>query len=316
LFRGEEYLMELLSFDVSKDELMVFDGIRSCALENKGAALRAELARHPGWAVAMEPTSTYHMELAVLAYSQGRAVYLVNPRDLKHYRESLSFRAKTDRIDAEVMHQYVRKHPEKLHPWAPLPPELVKLKDALRRWFQASQIVARMAQVWAKADTNVTEALDALDRLRQAAQEEAIATAKLIDAACYARNLSAPGVGPYSACALTFLLRSRPFKKADSLNAFVGIDLRVSDSGKKKGPRFITKRGDPMLRHAITCAGRGLLNSVYGRDVNLQLKAQNRAYAERIVMAGRKVLRTVFALDQSKTSFDRQKFAWKVDTKT
>jgi len=197
------------------------------------------------------------------------------------------------------------------------PLELKRLKDALRKWFHASQMRSKLVQVFRNSqEPELQEALHALENLGAAAEKEAIARAKLVDADCYKRNVSAAGVGPYSGCALTFLLCSKEFKDADSIRAFVGLDLRVEDSGKKKGKRFITKRGDRILRHAVTCAARGLLNSKLGKPMNEELKAKGRKHAERLVIASRKILRTAFALDKQKTTFDPQKFKWGLDTKT
>ncbi|URL60045.1 transposase [Luteibacter flocculans] len=37
------------------------------------------------------------------------AIYLLNPRDVRHYAESLRRRAKTDRVDAQVIARYLER---------------------------------------------------------------------------------------------------------------------------------------------------------------------------------------------------------------
>ena len=309
--------MNVLAVDVSKDELVCFDSQQIVAIPNKAKAIHALLAKYPGWAIVLEPTSTYHLELAERAHRQGRTVYLVNPRDLKHFRESRSFRAKTDALDAQYLHEYVQAHWAKMRPWVPMKVELRKLKDAIRRWFHLSQMRSKFAQVWhGQSGEDVDCVLDALEKLMEATEKEAVQLAKAVDAECYNRVLSAPGPGPFSACCFTFLLQAKPFESADAIRAFVGLDLRVEDSGKKRGLRFITKRGDRILRYAATCAAKGLLNSRYGKNVNEQLKAIGRKHPERLVIAARKVIRTLFALEQNKTTFNPEKFTWRVDAKT
>lgn len=309
--------MKVLGVDVGQSELMVFDSERCFAVPNKPAQIASLLSRYPGWAIILEPTSTYHMQLAERAHGDGRTVYLVNPRDMKHYRESRSFRAKTDRLDAEYLHEYAVAHSGKLRPWEPLSPELRQLKSAIRRWFHLSKVKTKLAQVWeGPSGPELEKLLSALDELLKAVEKEAIQMAKAVDEECFKRTLKAPGVGPFSACGLTFILQSRQFESADAIRAFVGLDLHVEDSGKRKGKRYVTKRGDRILRYCLTCAGRGLLNSRYGRDVNKQLKAKGRHTPERLVIASRKVIRTVFALHQQKTQFEPSKFMWRLDTKT
>lgn len=309
--------MKLLAIDVAKAELVNFDGVQVTDAVNRLKEIRALLQKHPGACIALEPTSTYHMQVADLAYEQGRTVYLVNPRDLKHYRESRSFRAKNDRIDAEVLYSYVTKHSEELRPWKPLSQDLRKLKEAITHWFHAVQMRSRLAQIWeGHSPPQAANAIRELEELARVCQEEAIALAQLVDAEGYKRNLSAAGVGPLCACCFTFLFNSKEFESPDAVRAFVGLDLKVADSGNKRGKRILTKRGDRILRYAITCAGRGLLNSRLGKKVNEQLKQQGRKMPERLVIAARKVIRTVYQLNKLQTQFDPNKFSWRLDTKT
>lgn len=309
--------MKLLAIDVAKAELVNFDGVQVTATANRLKEIRGLLQKHPDACIALEPTSTYHMQVADLAYQQGRTVYLVNPRDLKHYRESRSFRAKNDRIDAEVLYSYVTKHCEELRPWKPLSQDLRKLKEAITHWFHAVQMRSRLAQIWEGGSASqAANAIQELDELAKTCQKEAIALAQTVDAEGYKRNLGAAGVGPLSACCFTFLFNSKEFESPDAIRAFVGLDLKVADSGKKRGKRILTKRGDRILRYAITCAGRGLLNSRLGKKVNEQLIQQGRKMPERLVIAARKVIRTVYLLNKLKTAFDPNKFLWNLDTKT
>lgn len=285
------------------------------SIQNQIKQIDALLDRNPGVAIALEPTSTYHMLVAERAFKRGHTVYLVNPRDLKHFRESHSFRAKTDKIDAWYIGEYVRVYATKLRPWAPMKSELRKLKSAIRQWFHASHMRTKLAQVFeGLSSPEIEQAVAALEELSKASEKRAIECAKIVDAECYARMKSAAGVGKLSACAFTFLYRSKQFETPDAVRAFVGLDLRVSDSGKSRGKRFLTKRGDRIIRYAVTCAGRGLLNSKLGSKANEDLKARGRAFDERMVIASRKVIRTTFALDKQKTRFDPKKFMWRVDT--
>ena len=176
---------------------------------------------------------------------------------------------------------------------------------------------SRLAQIWeGDSAPQAANAIREMEELAITWQKEAIALAQLVDAEGYKRNLGSAGVGPLSACCFTFLFNSKEFESPDAIRAFVGLDLKVADSRTKRGKRILTKRGDRILRYAITCAGRGLLNSRLGKEVNEQLIQQGRKMPERLVIAARKVIRTVYQLNKLQKPFDPNKFSWRLDTKT
>ena len=310
--------MNVLAADVSKDQLCGFDGKKAFQIDNADKQIDELLKRYPkDWVVIMEPTSIYHMQLAERAHRAGHTVYLVNPRVMAKFREARSYRAKTDPIDAECLYEFGLHYSYKLRPWSPLPAELERLRQALKRYHKVTQARVKIAQTMqgyscSELDKVFLELGVLLDKLMQ----DAIRAAKEVNEGFYTRLLQCTGFGPYSTCAFAFLLQSREFETTDAVRAFIGMDLRVRDSGKKKGKRCLTKCGDSMLRHAATCAGRGLLNSKLGRDVNLELKARNREHPERMIIAARKQIRTAWWILKSGGSFDPRKFTWKLDTKT
>ena len=310
--------MKVLAADVSKHELVVFDGQKRATYLNSSAEVKDLLKRYDAdWAVVMEPTSTYHMELAERAHHAGHKVHLVNPRVMAKFREARSYRAKTDEKDAECLHEFAVHFGKKLRVWMPLPEDLERLRRALKRHHKLTQARVKIAQTMeGYRCPELEKVMEGMSILVEKLQEDAICAAKAVDEDYYLRLLDAPGFGTYSACTFTFLLRSREFESPDAVRAFIGMDLRVRDSGKKRGKRCITKCGDGMLRHASTCAGRGLLNSHYGRHINAELKARGREHPERLIIAARKQIRTAFALSNTKERFDKDKFTWTLDKKT
>jgi transposase len=44
--------------------------------------------------LAVEPTSTYHLELAAAAYAAGHTVHLIDPWRLSHYRQGVGQRSR------------------------------------------------------------------------------------------------------------------------------------------------------------------------------------------------------------------------------
>lgn len=310
--------MKVLAADVSKNELVVFDGEQIAAYLNSPVEINDLLKRYgKHWAVVMEPTSTYHMELAERAHRAGKTVYLVNPRVMSKFREARSYRAKTDKKDAECLHEFAVHFCHQLRVWEPLPKDVERLRRALKRHHKVTQARVKIAQTMEGYKCPELErVLDELGKLAEKLQEDAISAVKAVDEDYYLRLLEAPGFGTYTACAFTFIHKSRDFESPDAVRAFIGMDLHVRDSGKKRGMRCITKCGDGMLRHASTCAGRGLLNSKYGRDINIELKARGRENPERLVIAARKQIRVAFHMYKTKQRFDGEKFTWTLDNKT
>jgi len=66
--------------------------------------------------------------------------------------------------------------------------------------------------------------------------------------------IQVPGFGPLTTAYLIALLASGTFVRSDSFVAFIGLDLRVRESGKLIGKRKLSKRGDPEARRLLYLA--------------------------------------------------------------
>ena len=64
--------------------------------------------------IAIEPTSTYHLCLIDQAHALDYTVYLVNPRQLVHYREAVNLRHKSDPDDAWLLARYLENEAKQL----------------------------------------------------------------------------------------------------------------------------------------------------------------------------------------------------------
>src|SRR5262249_57037680 len=71
--------------------------------------------------LAVEATGACHRTLVERATRLNRTIFVLNPRDVRHYAESLRRRAKTDRVDAQVIARYVALEQEHLRPYAEPP---------------------------------------------------------------------------------------------------------------------------------------------------------------------------------------------------
>jgi len=91
------------------------DGVTVVA--NARAALRGWARRLPaGSLIGVEATGVYHREVVAAVQAAGHTVYLLNPRDVRHYAHAVGRRAKTDRVDAQLIARYVAQEHAALRP--------------------------------------------------------------------------------------------------------------------------------------------------------------------------------------------------------
>ncbi|NHC50345.1 MULTISPECIES: transposase, partial [unclassified Pseudomonas] len=94
----------IVGVDVAKNELVIYHAEVDLleTIPNTKAAIKKWLkALSCKVAIAIEATNIYHLEFADLAHEAGCVVYMVGGYELKHYRESVKIRAKTDALDAK-----------------------------------------------------------------------------------------------------------------------------------------------------------------------------------------------------------------------
>jgi transposase len=299
--------MHVLAVDVAKKDLVVFDGLHVETIPNTPASIQKLLKSHPGHRVVAEPTSSYHLDLIYAAHEQGHLVHLVNPKEMRNYKDSRSFRAKTDPLDARYLYEFATRHEGELRVWEPAQPHVRALRDLLGKRQIAVKSLMQLRQSCSET-FGFEHAEAALSRMIQGLDQSLADLAEKDEN--YRRMQTIPGVGPVSAIALTYIFAAHSFHSVDALVAFLGLDLRVCDSGKHRGRRRLSKRGDPLLRQILSCAGWSLLRTKLAKDKALLLKVQNRHHAERMVIGARKVLKTAFALNERKIDFDLEKWHW------
>jgi transposase len=106
--------------DVGKDEIVMActEGrFSQRKVHNQRAALVAFLKELPASSrIGVEATGSYHELLSELAHKMGFVVYVLNPKDTRHYAKAMGLRAKTDRVDAQLIARLIDREHEKLHP--------------------------------------------------------------------------------------------------------------------------------------------------------------------------------------------------------
>ena len=122
--------------DVAKDEIVVACSEGSFPvrkIENKRAAVTAFLRDlSAGSRIGLESTGIFHELLAEVAHKLGFIVFVLNPKDVRHYAKGVGLRGKTDRVDAELIARMIAHEYTKLHVWIPPTPEQREMSRLLR----------------------------------------------------------------------------------------------------------------------------------------------------------------------------------------
>lgn len=299
-----------IGIDVAKDELVVAcDQVESVVtIANNTETINDWLATLPsGSFLAVEATNTYHLNLIHQAHACGHTVYLVDGFRLKNYRSSVNQRAKTDKTDAQLLLRFLRHEHEDLNPWEPPQGAYYGLQGLMRR--RATLVKARsqlrqsLAGIAELQDTwnALLKHLDAVERQIKAVIQRAIREAGWHEQQQTIKGLE--GFGEVVSTGVTTAYHRGQFRSSDAFIAFIGLDVKVSDSGKTSGKRKLTKKGDPELRRllhmaAMTARRTSTWSAFYQRQLE-----RGRATTEALVILARKLARIAFSLLKNGTTY-------------
>ena len=139
--------------------------------------------------------------------------------------------------------------------WAPKTPgeqrfwHLLERRAALvRARTQRKQSLTDLGSVQSDVDALSAQCDQTVVKMGRALKSEA----KALGWATEVRRCQAiPGVGPLTALAMVAAYHRGQFRGADAFIAFMGMDVRIRDSGKFRGRRKPTKKGDSELRRLL-----------------------------------------------------------------
>lgn len=300
-----------IGVDVARDKLDVADSAgRQLCLANQKRSIGAWLKTLPaGAAIAMESTGSYHQLLATMARDASLRVFVLNPKRIWHYARSEGRRGKTDRIDAQVIRDYLRDHIDRLHPWCPGTPLQAQIEELHRRRQQLEKhltgIRMSMSSV-AGLRAEVRAAQNGLNALLQAID---LRVQLLIDtdeqmARKGALLKTIPGIGTQGAATYTSLFSRLPFARSDSVVAYAGVDVRSCDSGSKRGKRRLSKQGPSFLRKQVWLSGFSASHSKLFKPLYQALRTRGFAPTEAFMILGRRILRIAWAVWRTDRPFD------------
>jgi transposase len=302
--------------DVGKDEIVVACAEESFAprkIRNQRAALLAFLKDLPaGSRIGMESTGIYHELLAELAHQRGFVVYVLNPKDTRHYAKAMGLRGKTDRVDAELIARLIAHEHAKLHAWIPPTAEQRQIDRLIKRRAKVSCIRAALTKSFKDVNEFAAELKALQERLDQLLARIDAKVKTLIEASGerkqdYARLRKIAGVGPIVGSSVLNTLERVPFKSADAFVAFTGLDPRPDESGHHHGRRRLSKRGPSELRRLLYLAAMAAAKTKIWKPLYQHYRARGLSTTAALVILARRIARTAWSIYTHKTAFDPQR---------
>jgi transposase len=263
---------------------------------------------------AMEATGTYGETLATVLVDAGHVVSVVNPAAVTAFAASQLRRTKTDRVDADVLLDFVVAHQPPA--WTPWPADVRALQGLVRRIDAVQDMLTqernRLAAggLIAAVVTSLTRHIATLEA--ELADLEAQVRAHLDQhpGLRAQRDLlvTIPGIGVATAARLLAECRSiTAFGSARAYAAFSGLVPRDRQSGTLVGRARLAKVGSARLRRALyfpaltACRHNPVL-----RAFRAKLLAAGKHKMVIVAAVMRKLLHTVYGVLKSEKPFDAE----------
>ncbi len=307
-----------IGVDVGKDSIAVAcaeESFASRMIANRRSELKAWLKGLPaGSRIGMESTGSYHELLAELAHQRGFVVYVLNPKDTRHYAMAMGLRGKTDRVDAKLIARLIAREHEKLHRWIMPTPEQRQIDRMIKRRAKVSTVRATLTQSFKGMSGFAPEIRALRQRLNQLIAGIDAKTKALIEAdgqrkSHYARLRKITGVGAVLGASLVNTLERGPAKSGDAFVAFTGLDPRPDDSGHHIGRRRLSKRGPSELRRLLYLGAMSAAKTKIWKPVYEHYRAKGLSTTAVLVILARRIARTAWSIYAHKTDFDPQRCA-------
>jgi transposase len=270
-------------------------------------------ARISSVSACLEPTSTYHLDLATRLYHEGHTVFVANPWSVKQFAKATFTRGKTDGVDACVLAEYACAKVCR-HPWAPPAPELAELTALHRRRAELvdrtvalvnQRGTARYAALRESLSQEIAFVHDAILQIDAAIREHIAAYPELREQ--WKLLQSIPGIGPVTATALLAEMGDwRRFDNADQLAAYAGLTPRPYESGSSvRGATPLCPLGSHRLRRALYMSAVTVMrNEALFPAFIARLRRQGRKPKVILAALMRRMMRLVYGVLKSEAPYD------------
>ncbi len=299
--------------DVAKDTVMVASADQRWPVQqirNQRRPLRTWLKTLPaGSRLGLESTGSYHELLADLAHTHGHIVYLLNPRETRHYAQALGARVKTDRVDATLLARMIAQEHAGLRAYTPPTAQQRQVDRLIRRRAKVVRLKSTLKLTMAQLK-GLTREVQAVVRKLEALLAKLDATMVTVAAQspphqhAQQRVETIVGIGPLVGISLTNTLERVPFRTADAFVAFTGLDPRAKDSGQKSGRRRLSKRGPAELRRLLFNAAMAAVKSQVWKPIYDSYRSQGWSSTATLVIIARKIARAAWSIHRYETTFN------------
>lgn len=275
-----------------------------------------------GARVCLEATGIYHLQLALTLHAApGVELMVLNPRASRRFAEAQMVRAKTDKVDAAVLLQYLERMPfvawtapaEHRLALQSLAHRLGQLKKEQIRERSRLHAAQRAGDHSRPAQRDIREHLRYLQRHAKGIEAQAIALMK--QHASLAEELalldSIPGVAEASAMnVIAELGLLAENLRPEQWVAHAGLDPRPQESGTSlNAPRRISKQGNARLRAALFYPAMSAIR--HDANVNAyyqSLLARGKRKIQAIIAVMRKLLHAMWGMLHHRQTWDGSKF--------
>lgn len=263
----------------------------------------------------MEATGPYYFELATFLYEKGVPVAVINPLVIKRYSQMNLQRAKTDKKDAQTIHDYAFHHGVNL--WIPPSKAIKQMQQILsaleliNKQTTATRNQLKAFKASGSVDDKVSQSLDAVLTKLDREKKRLEAQLNYIIATHYPRTQellrSIPGIGEKATAVLIAITNNfEKFAHYKQLIAFIGFSPRVFESGTSiKGKGHICKLGKAYVRKQM------YMNAWSAKFHNkscmkLYERLQAKAKPERVIKIAiaNKLLKQAFAVVNNQRIYD------------
>lgn len=296
-----------LGIDVAKDQHVIYNWQtqQTTRLPNQRSGIKAWLqSLHGPVRMAIEPTSHYHLVMVDEALTLGYEVYLINPRQLVHYREAVNERNKTDPLDAWLLARYLEHEVGQLRPFQPRDPRAQRLWRLVLHRATVVKSSQQLRQSFADVQVSIRAVLTQFQYLLARIDRQILTLIRELGWwSDYRSCLSIPGIGAANASALVAAYHRGCFAGSDAFISYLGLDVRIRESGYFKGRRKLSKRGEPEVRRLLFCASHPARHyQRFAEYYQRQLDKGLCKIAARVVLA-RKLARIAFTLMRNEEIF-------------
>jgi transposase len=252
--------------------------------------------------------SPYSIPVVKAAYAASRIVLLAPPRQARNFLRSIQSRAKTDKLDSRGLALFALSQPLSAYPIkTPMQEQLDQLLSARKGLSRAAATLGQQRDELPHAAQALTCAIAELNaQVKEMDRQIAALTAGAPEMQAAQSLAKVPGIGKVTAAALASRLSGNRFSHPDKLVAYLGLDVGVQQSGKRRGERGLTKQGDAELRRLLfLCASASLrAKDPVFKDQYEREKAKGLPTTAALCAVARKMAKVCWSIARYGTDYD------------